>query len=250
MTTLVLVRHGQSMWNLENRFTGWADVDLSERGIREAREAGNTLKEHDFTFDVTMTSYLKRSIRTLWVMLDALDQMHLPIQTDWRLNERHYGALQGLDKRETVAQHGEEQVLKWRRGFSIRPPAMALDDPERSTNHPRYRGLGNMPDTESLADTLIRVTRWWHEALVPLLTQKKRVLVVAHGNSLRALVKYIDNMSEEDILNFNIPTGIPLIYKLDNQLSPRSRDYLADSERLSLAIDEIKNQVTQDKHQN
>jgi len=250
MTTLVLVRHGQSMWNLENRFTGWADVDLSERGIREAREAGNTLKEHDFTFDVTMTSYLKRSIRTLWVMLDALDQMHLPIQTDWRLNERHYGALQGLDKRETVAQHGEEQVLKWRRGFSIRPPAMALDDPERSTNHPRYRGLGNMPDTESLADTLTRVTRWWHEALVPLLTQKKRVLVVAHGNSLRALVKYIDNMSEEDILNFNIPTGIPLIYKLDNQLSPRSRDYLADSERLSLAIDEIKNQVTQDKHQN
>ena len=250
MTTLVLVRHGQSMWNLENRFTGWADVDLSERGIREAREAGNTLKEHDFTFDVTMTSYLKRSIRTLWVMLDALDQMHLPIQTDWRLNERHYGALQGLDKRETVAQHGEEQVLKWRRGFSIRPPAMALDDPERSTNHPRYRGLGNMPDTESLADTLIRVTRWWHEALVPLLTQKKRVLVVAHGNSLRALVKYIDNMSEEDILNFNIPTGIPLIYKLDNQLSPRSRDYLADSEKLSLAIDEIKNQVTQNKHQN
>jgi len=249
MTTLVLVRHGQSMWNLENRFTGWADVDLSERGIREAREAGNTLKEHDFTFDVTMTSYLKRSIRTLWVMLDALDQMHLPIQTDWRLNERHYGALQGLDKRETVAQHGEEQVLKWRRGFSIRPPAMALDDPERSTNHPRYRGLGNMPDTESLADTLIRVTRWWHEALVPLLTQKKRVLVVAHGNSLRALVKYIDNMSEEDILNFNIPTGIPLIYKLDNQLSPRSRDYLADSEKLSLAIDEIKNQVAQDKHQ-
>ena len=250
MTTLVLVRHGQSMWNLENRFTGWADVDLSERGIREAREAGNTLKEHDFTFDVTMTSYLKRSIRTLWVMLDALDQMHLPIQTDWRLNERHYGALQGLDKRETVAQHGEEQVLKWRRGFSIRPPAMALDDPERSTNHPRYRGLGNMPDTESLADTLIRVTRWWHEALAPLLTQKKRVLVVAHGNSLRALVKYIDNMSEEDILNFNIPTGIPLIYKLDNQLSPRSRDYLADSEKLSLAIDEIKNQVTQNKHQN
>ena len=250
MTTLVLVRHGQSMWNLENRFTGWADVDLSERGIDEAREAGNTLKEHDFTFDVTMTSYLKRSIRTLWVMLDALDQMHLPIQTDWRLNERHYGALQGLDKRETVAQHGEEQVLKWRRGFSIRPPAMALDDPARSTNHPRYRGLGNMPDTESLADTLIRVTRWWHEALVPLLTQKKRVLVVAHGNSLRALVKYIDNMSEEDILDFNIPTGIPLIYKLDNQLSPRSRDYLADSEKLSLAIDEIKNQVTQDKHQN
>ena len=249
MTTLVLVRHGQSMWNLENRFTGWADVDLSERGIREAREAGNTLKEHDFTFDVAMTSYLKRSIRTLWVMLDALDQMHLPIQTDWRLNERHYGALQGLDKRETVAQHGEEQVLKWRRGFSIRPPAMALDDPARSTNHPRYRGLGNMPDTESLADTLIRVTRWWHEALVPLLTQKKRVLVVAHGNSLRALVKYIDNMSEEDILNFNIPTGIPLIYKLDNQLSPRSRDYLADSEKLSLAIDEIKNQVAQDKHQ-
>ena len=182
-------------------------------------------------------------------MLDALDQMHLPIQTDWRLNERHYGALQGLDKRETVAQHGEEQVLKWRRGFSIRPPAMALDDPERSTNHPRYRGLGNMPDTESLADTLTRVTRWWHEALVPLLTQKKRVLVVAHGNSLRALVKYIDNMSEEDILDFNIPTGIPLIYKLDNQLSPRSRDYLADSEKLSLAIDEIKNQVAQDKHQ-
>ena len=250
MTTLVLVRHGQSMWNLENRFTGWADVDLSERGIDEARGAGNTLKEHDFTFDVTMTSYLKRSIRTLWIMLDALDQMHLPIQTDWRLNERHYGALQGLDKRETVAQHGEEQVLKWRRGFSIRPPAMALDDPARSTNHPRYRGLGNMPDTESLADTLTRVTRWWHEALVPLLTQKKRVLVVAHGNSLRALVKYIDNMSEEDILDFNIPTGIPLIYKLDNQLSPRSRDYLADSERLSLAIEEIKNQVTQDKHQN
>ena len=250
MTKLVLVRHGQSVWNLENRFTGWVDVDLSERGINEAREAGNTLKDNDFAFDVTMTSYLKRSIRTLWLILDALDQMHLPIQTDWRLNERHYGALQGLDKRETVAQHGEQQVLAWRRGFSVRPPAMALDDPERPANHPHYRGLTDLPDTESLADTLIRVTHWWHDALVPLLKQKKRVLVVAHGNSLRALVKHIDNMSEEDILHFNIPTGIPLIYELDDQLSPRGREYLADPEQLSSAIDEIKNQVTQDKHRN
>jgi len=250
MTQLVLVRHGQSVWNLENRFTGWVDVDLSERGINEAREAGNTLKDNDFAFDVTMTSYLKRSIRTLWLILDALDQMHLPIQTDWRLNERHYGALQGLDKRETVAQHGEQQVLAWRRGFSVRPPAMALDDPERPANHPHYRGLTDLPDTESLADTLIRVTHWWHDALVPLLKQKKRVLVVAHGNSLRALVKHIDNMSEEDILHFNIPTGIPLIYELDDQLSPRGREYLADPEQLSSAIDEIKNQVTQDKHRN
>ena len=250
MTKLVLVRHGQSVWNLENRFTGWVDVDLSERGINEAREAGNTLKDNDFAFDVTMTSYLKRSIRTLWLILDALDQMYLPIQTDWRLNERHYGALQGLDKRETVAQHGEQQVLEWRRGFSVRPPAMALDDPERPANHPHYRGLTDLPDTESLADTLIRVTHWWHDALVPLLKQKKRVLVVAHGNSLRALVKHIDNMSEEDILHFNIPTGIPLIYELDDQLSPRGREYLADPEQLSSAIDEIKNQVTQDKHRN
>jgi len=250
MTQLVLVRHGQSVWNLENRFTGWVDVDLSERGINEAREAGNTLKDNDFAFDVTMTSYLKRSIRTLWLILDALDQMYLPIQTDWRLNERHYGALQGLDKRETVAQHGEQQVLAWRRGFSVRPPAMALDDPERPANHPHYRGLTDLPDTESLADTLIRVTHWWHDALVPLLKQKKRVLVVAHGNSLRALVKHIDNMSEEDILHFNIPTGIPLIYELDDQLSPRGREYLADPEQLSSAIDEIKNQVTQDKHRN
>ena len=249
MYKVVLLRHGQSQWNLENRFTGWHDVDLTDQGQEEARSAGQVLKENGFVFDKAYSSLLKRAIRTLWLALEELDQVWLPVRRNWRLNERHYGALQGLDKRETVAQHGEEQVLKWRRGFSIRPPAMALDDPERSTNHPRYRGLGNMPDTESLADTLTRVTRWWHEALVPLLTQKKRVLVVAHGNSLRALVKYIDNMSEEDILDFNIPTGIPLIYKLDNQLSPRSRDYLADSEKLSLAIDEIKNQVAQDKHQ-
>ena len=242
MTKLVLVRHGQSEWNLENRFTGWGDVDLSQRGISEAREAGAALRDQGFRFDITMTSYLKRSIRTLWLILETIDQMYLPVQTDWRLNERHYGKLQGLNKHETVAKHGEAQVLEWRRGFSTRPPALCPDDPDRPLNDPRYRGLDDLPDTESLADTLVRVTRWWEDVLVPLLKQQRRVLVVAHGNSLRAFVKYLEDLSEEEIVHCNIPTGIPLVYDLDAQLRPLGREYLADAEQLSSAITEVQQQ--------
>ena len=244
MKTLVLVRHGQSIWNLDNRFTGWVDVDLSERGIEEARTAGDTLRDAGFRFDIAMTSYLKRSIRTMWLIQERLDQMYLPIRTDWRLNERHYGALQGLNKTETAKLHGAEQVLAWRRGYAVRPPALAADDTSRPDVDPRYAGINGLPDTESLADTLLRVTEWWEETLDPLLKSDSRPLIVAHGNSLRAMVKFLDQMSEDEILEFNIPTGIPMVYEFEDNLSVIRRYYLADDDKLQSAVDEVRNQAS------
>ena len=209
MKELVLIRHGQSTWNLENRFTGWVDVDLSDRGLREARDAGKTLLAQGYRFDLAMTSLLKRSIRTLWLVLEEMDQMYLPVKTDWRLNERHYGALQGLDKKETALRHGDDQVLKWRRGYAIRPPALEADDPQHPSQDPKYSGIARPPDTESLADTLERVTEWWEERLAPELKADRKVLVVAHGNSLRAMVKFLLGMSEDEIMQYNIPYRYP-----------------------------------------
>ena len=244
MKKLVLVRHGQSTWNQQNRFTGWVDVDLSERGIGEARAAGRALREQGFVFDLAMTSYLKRSVRTLWLILEELEQMYLPVQTDWRLNERHYGALQGLDKKETATRHGDAQVLKWRRGYAVRPPALTADDPGHPTNEPRYAAVDNLPGSESLADTLVRVRQWWQEVLAPQLAADRRVLVVAHGNSLRAMVKFLEEMSEEEIMQYNIPTGIPLVYRLDDDLGVIGHDYIADEATLAAAVSEVKNQAS------
>ena len=244
MKELVLIRHGQSIWNLENRFTGWVDVDLSDRGLREARDAGKTMLSKGYRFDVAMTSLLKRSIRTLWLILDEMDQMHLPVKTDWRLNERHYGALQGLDKKETTLRHGTDQVLKWRRGYAIRPPALEADDPQHPSKDPKYSGIARLPDTESLADTLERVTEWWEERLAPELKADRRVLVVAHGNSLRAMVKFLQGLSEDEIMQYNIPTGIPLVFRLNDALEVVDHEYLADEAALSVAVSEVKNQAS------
>lgn len=243
MLKLVLIRHGQSIWNLENRFTGWTDVDLSERGTREARAAGTTLKEAGYEFDMAFTSYLKRAIRTLWLILDEMDQMYLPVDTDWRLNERHYGALQGLDKKETVARHGEEQVHQWRRGYAVQPPALDADDPRHPRHDRRYRDVLGIPGTESLADTLERVIPCWHEKIVPQLQAGRRLIITAHGNSMRALIKYLDGISDEEITKLNVPTGIPLVYEFDEQLKPVGRSYLADEEALSSAVKEVANQT-------
>ena len=244
MKQLVLVRHGQSDWNLQNRFTGWIDVDLSERGTQEARDAGRTLMTKGYRFDCVVTSLLKRSIRTLWLILEEMDQMYLPVQTDWRLNERHYGALQGLDKKETAARHGDEQVLKWRRGYAVRPPALGVEDPLHPAHDPRYQGIENLPATESLADTLVRVTQWWKEQLAPQLKADRRILVVAHGNSLRAMVKFLDALSEDQIMQYNIPTGIPLVYHFNDDLSVAGHEYLADEASLAAAVSEVKNQAS------
>ncbi len=244
MKELLLIRHGQSIWNLENRFTGWVDVDLSDRGTREARDAGKTMLAKGYRFDVAMTSLLKRSIRTLWLILDEMDQMHLPVKTDWRLNERHYGALQGLDKKETALRHGDDQVLKWRRGYAIRPPALEADDPQHPSQDPKYSGIARLPDTESLADTLERVTEWWDESLVPELNDNKRVLVVAHGNSLRAIVKFLLGMGEDEIMQYNIPTGIPLVFRFSDGLEVVDHEYLADKATLSAAVNEVKQQAS------
>ena len=244
MKELVLIRHGQSIWNLENRFTGWVDVDLSDRGLREARDAGKTMLSKGYRFDVAMTSLLKRSIRTLWLILDEMDLMHLPVKTDWRLNERHYGALQGLDKKETALRHGDDQVLKWRRGYAIRPPALEADDPQHPSQDPKYSGITRLPDTESLADTLERVTKWWEERLAPELKADRRVLVVAHGNSLRAMVKFLQGLSEDEVMQYNIPTGIPLVFRLNDALEVVDHEYLADEAALSAAVNEVKNQAS------
>jgi len=244
MKELVLIRHGQSTWNLENRFTGWVDVDLSDRGLREARDAGKTLLAQGYRFDLAMTSLLKRSIRTLWLVLEEMDQMYLPVKTDWRLNERHYGALQGLDKKETALRHGDDQVLKWRRGYAIRPPALEADDPQHPSQDPKYSGIARPPDTESLADTLERVTEWWEERLAPELKADRKVLVVAHGNSLRAMVKFLLGMSEDEIMQYNIPTGIPLVFRLSDALEVVDHEYLADEAALSAAVNEVKQQAS------
>jgi 2,3-bisphosphoglycerate-dependent phosphoglycerate mutase len=241
MHKLVLVRHGESTWNKENRFTGWTDVDLSEKGIQEAHEAGQMLRKEGYVFDVAFTSVLKRAIRTLWIMLDELDQMWIPVYNDWRLNERHYGALQGLNKAEMAAKYGEEQVLIWRRSYDVRPPALAKTDEQYPGSDSRYRDMSekDIPLCESLKDTVNRFLPYWHEVLAPSVRSGERVLISAHGNSLRALVKYLDNMSEEAIVNLNIPTGIPLVYELNDDLRPIKHHYLGDQERIRKAIESV-----------
>ena len=237
MYRVVLLRHGESTWNQENRFTGWTDVDLSEKGRTEAAEAGRLLKEGGYTFDVAFTSVLKRAIRTLWVTLDALDLMWIPVTQHWRLNERHYGALQGLNKAETAAKHGEAQVKIWRRSYDIPPPPLAPDDERYSGRDPRYATMKpeEIPLTESLKDTVARFLPYWHDAIAPAIKSGRRVIVTAHGNSLRALVKYLDNVPDDQIVELNIPTGIPLVYELDEQLRPIRHFYLGDPEAAARA---------------
>lgn len=228
MPKLVLVRHGESIWNKENLFTGWTDVDLSEKGIQEAVNSGRLLKKEGYGFDMAFTSVLKRAIRTLWLILDEMDLMWIPVDRDWRLNERHYGALQGLNKAEMSEKYGAEQVHVWRRSYAVRPPALSENDPRNPANDPRYKDVpkDKLPLTESLKDTTERFLPCWHEKMVPALRSGKRVIIVAHGNSLRALVKYLDNISDEDIPKLNIPTGIPLVYELDVALNPLRHHYL------------------------
>ena len=228
---LVLLRHGQSQWNLENRFTGWTDVDLTPEGLAEARRAGQLLKAEGFDFDIAFTSVLKRAIRTLWTTLDEMDRMWIPIENSWRLNERHYGALQGLDKAETAARYGDEQVLVWRRSYSIAPEPLPPGDPREADGDPRYASLapGEIPRTECLKDTVARVVPYWNDAIAPAIRAGKRVLVAAHGNSLRALVKHLDDIDEETIVGLNIPTARPLVYELDESLKPVRSAYLGDA---------------------
>jgi 2,3-bisphosphoglycerate-dependent phosphoglycerate mutase len=230
MKTVVLLRHGESTWNKENRFTGWTDVDLSDHGREEAADAGRLLKDGGYVFDVAYTSVLKRAIRTLWIAQDALDLLWIPVIKSWRLNERHYGALQGLNKAETAARHGEAQTKIWRRSYDIPPPALTGDDPRHPSHDPRYAGLlpGDLPLTESLKDTVARFLPYWHETIAPTIRSGQRVLIAAHGNSLRALVKYLDNIDEPTIVELNIPTGIPLVYELEDDLTPIRHYYLGD----------------------
>ena len=244
MKQLVLVRHGQSTWNLENRFTGWVDVDLSDKGVDEAKNAGKTLAEHGFKFDVAMTSVLKRSVRTLWFILEGMDQMYIPVNTDWRINERHYGSLQGLNKKETSEKYGDDMVLNWRRGFSVRPPAMDIGDPSHPSHDEKYANINGLPDSESLADTLARVKEWWFDILQPELKENRKAIVVAHGNSLRALIKYLDNINDGDIVSYNIPTGIPLVYEFNNDMSVSCSKYLGDQKSLESAMNAVKNQAS------
>jgi 2,3-bisphosphoglycerate-dependent phosphoglycerate mutase len=230
MIRLVLLRHGESTWNKENRFTGWTDVDLSDRGREEAKTAGQLLKDGGYTFDLAFTSVLKRAIRTLWTALDELDLLWIPVTKNWRLNERHYGALQGLNKSETAAKHGDAQIKIWRRSYDIPPPPLTTDDERYPSRDPRYANVDPalLPLTESLKDTVERFLPYWHEAIVPAIRSGKRVIIAAHGNSLRALVKYLDNVSEADIVELNIPTGIPLVYELNDDLTPIRHYYLGD----------------------
>jgi 2,3-bisphosphoglycerate-dependent phosphoglycerate mutase len=240
---LMLVRHGQSDWNLKNLFTGWTDVDLTEKGIQEAVDAGKLLAGLDYDFDVAYTSVLKRAIRTLWIMLDEMDRMWIPVIRDWRLNERHYGALQGLSKPETAAKYGDEQVHIWRRSYATPPPELTEDDERHPSHDKRYAGISGLPATESLATTLERVLPCWEALIAPDLRDGKSVLIAAHGNSLRALVKMLDNVSEDEITGFNIPTGIPLAYELDDDLQPVSREFLGDPEVVAAAAAAVANQA-------
>ena len=232
---LVMCRHGESDWNLKNLFTGWTDVDLTEKGIEEARQAGRLLDELGYSFDIAYTSVLKRAIRSLWLILDEMDLMWIPVIRDWRLNERHYGALQGLNKAETAEKYGDEQVHIWRRSYDIPPPELDTDDERHPSHDPRYAGIANLPATESLALTLDRVLPCWNERIAPDLRAGKDVLIAAHGNSLRALVKMLDEISDEEITGFNIPTGVPLAYELDDDLKPKSRAFLGDQEAIKKA---------------
>ncbi len=240
---LVFCRHGQSDWNLKNLFTGWTDVDLTEKGIQEAIDAGRALRELDYEFDIAFTSVLKRAIRTLWIMLDELDRIWIPVVRDWRLNERHYGALQGLNKAETSAKYGDEQVHVWRRSYAEPPPPLEANDERHPSHDKRYAGIEKLPATESLATTLDRVMPCWNEIVVPELKAGKNVLIAAHGNSLRALVKMLDRVPEDEITQFNIPTGIPLVYELDDELNPISREFLGDPETVAAAAAAVANQA-------
>jgi 2,3-bisphosphoglycerate-dependent phosphoglycerate mutase len=241
----MLVRHGQSVWNLENLFTGWTDVDLSEQGIGEARQAGREIRAAGFVPDLVFTSLLKRAIRTKWLLLDEMDLVWLPVERSWRLNERHYGALQGLDKAQTVAQHGEAQVKIWRRSYDIPPPPLDWNDPRHPHLDRRYAGVDQqlLPATESLKDTLARVLPYWHERIAPELRAGRNVLIVAHGNSLRALVKMLDDMSDAAIVELNIPTGIPLLYELDATLRPTGSRYLGDPAAIRAAAEAVRRQT-------
>lgn len=229
MRQLVLLRHGESVWNQENLFTGWTDVDLSPKGFQEAQAAGASLKKHGFVFDAAFTSVLKRAIRTLWIVLDATDQMWIPVHQDWRLNERHYGALQGFNKATTAEKYGKDQVKLWRRSYDVRPPALDLDDPRHPRHDPRYAGLRpeQLPASECLRDTLERVLPAWTEQIAPAILSGRRILITAHGNSLRALVKHLDGISDAEIPKLEIPTGVPLVYELDDSLRPERHYYLA-----------------------
>jgi 2,3-bisphosphoglycerate-dependent phosphoglycerate mutase len=246
---LVLVRHGQSDWNLKNLFTGWTDVDLTEQGVREAREAGRTLLDAGIRFDIAFTSVLVRAIRTLWLMLDEMDLMWIPVERHWRLNERHYGALQGLDKAETAAKHGAEQVKIWRRSYDIPPPPLEADDPRHPRHDRRYSELpaSAVPATESLKITLARVQPYWEDRIVPELRNGRNVLVAAHGNSLRAMIKMLEGISDDEIVGLNIPTGVPRLYELDNDLKPTRAEYLGDAEAIAAAAQAVANQAATSK---
>ena len=242
---LILVRHGQSDWNLKNLFTGWTDVDLTEQGVREAKQAGQTLLECGLSFDIAFTSVLTRAIRTLWLIMDEMDLMWIPVERDWRLNERHYGALQGLDKAQTAAEHGADQVKIWRRSYDTPPPPLADDDPRHPRHDPRYASLGpsELPATESLKSTLARVEPCWRGRIVPELKAGRDVLVSAHGNSLRALVKMLEDISDSDITEVNIPTGVPRLYELDARLQPQRAEYLGDSDAIAKAAQAVADQA-------
>jgi len=244
MYKLVLLRHGESIWNKENIFTGWTDVDLSQKGIEEANNAGELLKNEGFTFDTAFTSLLKRAVRTLWIVLDKMDLMWIPVYKSWRLNERHYGALQGLNKKETAELYGEKQVLIWRRSFDVLPPLLDETDKRYPGYDPKYISLdkNEIPKSECLKDTINRFMPYWHNTISPMIKDGKKIIISAHGNSLRALVKYLDNISDSDIVNLNIPTGIPLIYELDNNLKPLKHYYLGDEDAIKKSIDSVKNQ--------
>lgn len=246
MIKLVLLRHGESTWNKENLYTGWTDVDLSEKGLAEAHEAGRLMKAEGLTFDLAYTSVLKRAIRTLWIALDEMDLMWLPVINTWRLNERHYGALQGLNKAQTAEQYGEKQVKLWRRSYDVPPPSLTRDDPRWPGHDPRYADVtpDELPLAECLKDTVARFMPWWEQAAVPTLKAGKRVIIAAHGNSLRALVKYLDNISDDDIVELNIPTGVPLIYELDDELKPIRHYYLGDAEAVAKAAAAVAAQGT------
>jgi 2,3-bisphosphoglycerate-dependent phosphoglycerate mutase len=244
MYKLVLLRHGESQWNLENRFTGWHDVNLTEQGEREGREAGRLLKAEGFKFDVAYTSVLTRAIRTLWLALTEMDQVWIPVHREWRLNERHYGSLQGLNKAETAEKHGDDQVLVWRRSYDSPPPPMTKDDPGYAGKDRRYANLdeANIPLTECLKDTVARFLPLWEETIAPQIKSGKQVLIAAHGNSLRALIKYLDGVTEGEIIGMNVPTGMPLVYDLDENLKPTNRQYLGDAEKVAKAMEAVANQ--------
>lgn len=244
MFKLVLLRHGESVWNKENRFTGWTDVDLTTKGIAEAKNAGQLLKKEGYTFDLAYTSVLKRAIHTLWIVQDEMDLAWIPVFNSWRLNEKHYGTLQGLNKSETAQKYGEKQVLKWRRSFDIAPPGLDITDKRHPGFDLKYQKLNRdeLPATECLKDTVERFLPYWHETIKPSILEKQKVLIVAHGNSLRALVKYLNNLSDEEILKINIPTGIPLIYDLDNNLKVMESYYLGDQDAINKAINSVRNQ--------